>query len=107
MMRSTFVAARKAVALLSLCGAWTLALEKRYVSDPIIPLTDPAYALDLVRSTFKQYVEQKVGIAVNFRRKTKPTAFSIKGAGPAAFGPTRLSEQQIEDIYGIPDFVNI
>jgi hypothetical protein len=76
------------------------------ISTPKPPLTDPGYAFDLVRTTFKLETEQRVGIAVNFRREAKPTATSIKGAGPDVLRPT-LCEQQIEDIYGKPDYVNI
>jgi hypothetical protein len=76
------------------------------ISTPKTPLTDPAYAFDLVRTTFKLETEQRVGIAVNYRRKAKPTATSIKEAGPDVLRPT-LSEQQIEDIYGKHDYVNI
>jgi len=62
------------------------------MSAPINPLTDPAYAFDLVRPSFQLEVEQKVAIVLNFRRKAKPTVESIQGAGLIT-GPT-LSEQQ-------------
>lgn len=76
------------------------------ISKPMIPLTDPAYAFDLVRPKFKLKVGQKVAIAVNFRPKAKPTKESIKGSGPKIPGRD-VSEQALEDIYGKPDCVNV
>eukprot|EP00978_Attheya_sp_CCMP212_P017305 scaffold46056_cov48-Attheya_sp.AAC.1 len=76
------------------------------ISKHMIPLTDPAYAFDLVRPKFKLKVGQKVAIAVNFRPKAKPTKESIKGSGPKIPGRD-VSEQALEDIYGKPDCVNV
>lgn len=80
----------------------------REISFAKNPLTDPAYAFDLVGPQFKPMKDQKVAIVVNFRRKAKPTTESIKGAGPPVIDDDDLlANVKIEEIYGKPDSVNI
>ena len=79
------------------------------ISDHKEPLTDPDSAFELVRPNLKVAVGMKVGIAVNFRRKAKPTEESVTGAG--RYGPMleKLARENVslQDIYGEPERVNV
>ena len=81
------------------------------IVKPSVPLTDTAYAFQLLRTKLKLEVGMKVGIAVNFRRKAKPTESTVKGSGPNMQTPMleKLARDKVsmEDIYGEPDRVNV
>ncbi|KAL3908894.1 MAG: hypothetical protein SGILL_008308, partial [Bacillariaceae sp.] len=57
-----------------------------------------------VRRSFRLEVGQKVGIAVIFTIKSKPTKFSVAGVGERE---KNISEDKLQKLYGVPNEVNI
>jgi hypothetical protein len=66
--------------------------------------TKEGHCFTLVRPDFKLEEGQKVGVAVVFARRTKPTPGSVAGSGENI---KRISEEQLVNIYGKPNEVNI
>ena len=58
----------------------------------------------LVRPDFKLEEKQKVGIAVVFSKRSKPTPVSVAGSGEDA---KKIGTTALERIYGAPNEVNI
>lgn len=74
------------------------------VARPTQGITSEHSSFALVRETFKLEVGQKIGMAVFFPPKAKPTRKTV-----ASFGVSEvdISEAELERIYGLPDVVNI
>jgi len=71
------------------------------------PLTLPLSSFSLVREKFTLEKGQKVGIAVLFCEKAKPTKETIAGASSPNYDTLGISEDDIKAIYGEPGYVNI
>ena len=67
-------------------------------------LTKERHSFVLIRPGFKLEEKQKVGIAVVFARRSKPTPVSVAGPGE---GAKNIGEAALKRIYGAPNEVNI